>query len=207
MRKLFIFFLLFIFTLTLNLNISRLNASVIVNAGDFTAKNGYLYLGDPTTDGSWRLRIGTYNLQYEKRVSSAWVAKDADYHYYQQVSRTDAANIGCCCYGGHIGTVAYYSSSFTSVPDAATYKLRIQYDWQSDNCSGYDYYSQTNYVTFKGSAIESYACYQTSWVSRDNIYNVSADVGTNAVWIGVYDSGEDGYYFRNYYATLYTPNS
>ncbi len=35
----------------------------------------YFALGDPTTDGSWRLRVDASGLEVEKRVSGIWVNK------------------------------------------------------------------------------------------------------------------------------------
>jgi hypothetical protein len=201
MKKLTILFLIFLLTATLNLG-----AGVIVNTGTFTALNGYLYIGDPTSDGSWRIRPGSYNLQYEKRVSGSWAVKDRDYEYYQEISRTDAYDHGCGEYACHSGYYAYINTSFTEATTNAT-KLRIRYDWQSSNCSGYDYYTHHTTVQYNGSTIEDVPTTQTSWVSRDNTYTVNTNSGSNTIFLGDLDGPEDCHAWRNAYIDLYTPDS
>ena len=49
---------------------SRLHTGdVVLNSSN------YFYLGDPDTDGSWRFKLNTGNVDFEKRVSGVWVAR------------------------------------------------------------------------------------------------------------------------------------
>ena len=49
---------------------SRLHTGdVVLNAAN------YFYLGDPDTDGSWRFKLVSGNIDFEKRVSGAWVGR------------------------------------------------------------------------------------------------------------------------------------
>ena len=38
---------------------------------------GYLYLGDPLTNGTWRIIVEGNNLNIEKREAGVWVAKSS----------------------------------------------------------------------------------------------------------------------------------
>jgi hypothetical protein len=45
-------------------------------AGDVEIGNtNYFYLGDPSTDGSWRFHVTSNNLRFERRISGSWVDK------------------------------------------------------------------------------------------------------------------------------------
>lgn len=47
-------------------------------AGDLTlSSDGIIYLGDPNTDGTWRIRVSGTAFVVERRESSAWVEKGA----------------------------------------------------------------------------------------------------------------------------------
>ena len=50
----------------------------IVAGGDFTIpSSNYLYIGDQSTNGSWRFYISGDNLVVEKRESGSWAEKGA----------------------------------------------------------------------------------------------------------------------------------
>ncbi len=42
-----------------------------------TGNASTLYLGDPNTDGSWRVTVSGSNLNFERRESGVWVEKSA----------------------------------------------------------------------------------------------------------------------------------
>lgn len=47
-------------------------------AGDVVlASDGVIYLGDPNTDGTWRIIIDGTDLRFERLESSTWVPKGA----------------------------------------------------------------------------------------------------------------------------------
>ena len=48
------------------------------SSGSVTITTGnYLYFGDPSTNGSWRIYISGANLVVEKREGGIWVEKSA----------------------------------------------------------------------------------------------------------------------------------
>lgn len=51
-------------------------AAAISAAAAGTIASGIVYLGDPSTDGTWRLRVDAGILMIEVRESAAWVTKD-----------------------------------------------------------------------------------------------------------------------------------
>lgn len=47
-----------------------------VKAGNISIIGDYVYFGDPSTDGSWRIAKDGVNLNIEIRVAGVWTAKD-----------------------------------------------------------------------------------------------------------------------------------
>ena len=65
---------LFSGTLIANQNITA-NANIVAN-GDINAGSGSaFYMGDPNTDGSWRIIRSGNNLSFDHRENGAWVSK------------------------------------------------------------------------------------------------------------------------------------
>lgn len=61
-----------------NLQKSITDVASINSAGNIvTSILKYFYLGDETTDGSWRIGVTAGNLTFEKRVSGSWESKGA----------------------------------------------------------------------------------------------------------------------------------
>jgi methylaspartate ammonia-lyase len=51
-------------------------AAALSAASVGTVATGIIYLGDPSTDGTWRLNVDSGKLKVEVRVSGSWVTKD-----------------------------------------------------------------------------------------------------------------------------------
>ena len=59
-----------------NLQKSITTVASIASTGDIrTAGDKYLYFGDSTTDGSWRIFVDSGNLSFQKRVGGNWLEK------------------------------------------------------------------------------------------------------------------------------------
>ncbi|MFZ2603504.1 MAG: hypothetical protein WAX79_05850 [Candidatus Omnitrophota bacterium] len=168
-------------------------------AGDIEIGSGNaFYLGDPATNGSWKfLKDGNNNIVFQKRIGGVWVSKMSTAASYES-SKLGERNLGVSSAGGNTGTVWYYIWSIT--PEQSNYQLRVRYDWQSTNCTGEDYYSHNYQTQVNGAAVESFSAYQTSWLSRDNTYNITLTAGAaNTIRAGVVDTSsneEDCYYYR-----------
>lgn len=50
-------------------------ASLKSNGAAQVPVDSFIYIGDPSTDGSWRFTISAGDLSFQKRVSGSWVEK------------------------------------------------------------------------------------------------------------------------------------
>jgi hypothetical protein len=57
-------------TLTVN---GTLSATTLQSSNTYIESTGYLYFGDSSTDGSWRMSISGANFIVEKRVGGNWI--------------------------------------------------------------------------------------------------------------------------------------